>query len=136
MSCSDYCLSYLFLHFSVYLYNGMKFKITNLKDKLISCGIGAAVLAVCISFSLPCPFLKIFNIPCAGCGITRAYKALLHFDIKKAFEMNFMFWAVPILLLLYFFDGRLFRQKWLNTLVLVLILAGFFVCWIFKLIKL
>ena len=109
-------------------------KINNLKEKLITCAAVAVVVWAWAYFRIFCLFKLIFKIPCPGCGMTRAYLALLRLDIAGAFDMHPMFWSVPILLVFYLFDWKIFRKEWINTAILVLIFAGFFVNWIFKLI--
>jgi hypothetical protein len=108
-------------------------KISNLKDKFFTCLAVLALLIIWYVFKLPCIFLWVFKIPCLGCGITRAYIAALRLDFATAFSMNFMFWAVPIFILYYLFDGEPFKQKWLNIGVFALITLGFVVNWILKL---
>ena len=43
-----------------------------------------------------------------------------------------MFWSVPLLLLYYIFDWKLFKIKWLDSMMLILIGAGFLINWIVK----
>ncbi len=105
-------------------------KINNLRDKLITCVILVVVLAVFKLFDIPCVFNLLFKIPCPSCGMTRAYINLLHFDIMGAFCMHPMFWSVPVLLVYYFADWKLFKIKWLDNAVLILIGAGFLINWI------
>lgn len=107
-------------------------KINNLKDKLITCLILLVVLAVFRIFDIPCIFNLIFRIPCPSCGMTRAYINLLHLDVMGAFAMHPMFWSVPVLGLYYFADWKLFKRKWIDYGVLILIGTGFLVNWIFK----
>lgn len=109
-------------------------KITNLKEKLKTLSILVVLVAAMYLLKIPCPLNRITGIPCPGCGMTRAYLSLLRLDFAAAFRFNPMFWSVPILLLLYLFDGRLFRQKWINMSLTVGILSGFIVCWIIRLI--
>ncbi len=109
-------------------------KISNLKEKIISCASILVIIAVMYISKIPCFFKAIFKIDCLGCGMTRAYISLLHLNFEKAFEFHPMFWSVPILLFLYLFDGKLFKQKWANTLLLTLIIIGFFANWIIKLV--
>lgn len=88
-----------------------------LKEKLISClWILGAILAMYI-FKIPCPIKWAFGIECPGCGITRAYISLLQWDLKQAFMHNHVFWVVPICGLFYLFDGKLFKNKWVNILL-------------------
>ena len=101
-------------------------KINNLKDKLITCGIFIICLILFRVFHIPCPMDFLFHI--------RAYICLLHLDIPGAFQTHPMFWSVPILLIFYFADGSVFKQKWLNWGILILISAGYAVNWIAKLL--
>ncbi|MBQ6706238.1 MAG: DUF2752 domain-containing protein [Clostridia bacterium] len=108
-------------------------RITNLKDKLITGGLFAVIITVFIVFQLPCPFLYFFNIPCPGCGMTRAMVGLLHLDLRYAFRMHPLFWTVPIFLFYFLTDWHPFKRKWVNEGLLSLICAGFFVHWIIRL---
>ena len=67
------------------------------KEKLITfCKFHGIVLLIFLFliFVYKCPFYLFFNIPCLGCGITRAYLAALHFDFKVAFEYHPLFFIV------------------------------------------
>ncbi len=108
-------------------------KITHLKDKLITSGIFIVIIAVFIVFQLPCPFLYFLNIPCPGCGMTRAVIGVFRLDFRYAFHMHPLFWTVPIFLLYYFADWHPFKRKWVNEGLLALICTGFLVNWIIKL---
>ena len=109
-------------------------KISNLKDKIITCGIFVVCLAGYWFLHIPCLLKVLLDIPCPGCGMTRAYVRVLHFDVVGAFQYHAMFWVMPILLLYYFFDGKIIKNKWLNNGMLILIGVGFFVNWIVQLI--
>ena len=109
-------------------------KIKNIKEKVLTTTAIVAIVAAMYFLKISCIFKLIFKIPCPGCGMTRAYISLLHFDFAKAFEYNFMFWSVPILFLLYLFDGKLFKKKWINSALSGVIVFGFIVGWILKLI--
>lgn len=65
------------------------------------------------------------NIPCPGCGLTRAYLALFKLDLYKAFHYHPLFWTIPILFLYYLFDGKLFKNKAINNLILIGIILLF-----------
>ena len=51
------------------------------------------VLTKFFSVSL-CPVKNCFGISCFGCGMTRGFISILHFDLKKAFEYNVL--SVPL----------------------------------------
>ena len=44
---------------------------------------------------ITCPIKYITGISCAGCGMTRAWIALLHFDINTAFMYHPLFFFLP-----------------------------------------
>lgn len=54
-----------------------------------------------------CIFRFLTGIPCPGCGLTRAYTALLHLDLSAAFSFHPLFWAVPLV----FAAGWLWEKK-------------------------
>lgn len=61
-------------------------------------------------FNTPCPIAIIFHFPCPGCGMTRAFIAVLHCRIYQAFEYNAMIFAwIPLVIYLGIF--RYFIQK-------------------------
>lgn len=109
-------------------------KIKNLTEKLITLGVIAALVLVMYLLDIRCFFKLLLGISCPGCGITRAYLSLLRLDIAAAFRFNPMFWSVPLLGVLYLFDGQPFKYKWLNSLMLWGILGGFALCWVLRLI--
>lgn len=111
-------------------------KTSNVKEKLLTCAIFLAVVVVYIIFKPPCPLLYFFDIPCPGCGMTRAYFSLLRLDFCTAFHFNPMFWSVPVLILYYLADWKLFNRKWVDRGVLILIGLGFLISWIVKLLGL
>ncbi len=111
-------------------------KITKFKSKLIDCGAVALIVAAFYIFKVPCLFKLIFKIPCPGCGMTRAFISLFCLDLSGAFFLNPMVFSLPLLVLFYFTDGKLFKKGWLNALLLGLITVGFFVNWILRLIAL
>lgn len=91
-----------------------------------------AILIVILLYKnkIDCIFKSLLNIHCFGCGMTRAYIALLHGNIVQAFRWHFMFPSVPIVYLYILFDGKLFCNKKLNLTVLVSIIFGFFIHWL------
>ena len=62
-------------------------------------GQGIFLCVVVLLFkNVPCPFKKIFHIPCPFCGMTRSYKALTKLDIQKSIHYNILF--LPTLMIL------------------------------------
>ena len=69
-----------------------------------------------------CPLRSVFGLSCPGCGMTRAWCALLTGDLQGAFPYHPLFWLpVPALLLLVFGD-RLPDRVFLGLLFLMLAL--------------
>ena len=62
--------------------------------KIILYHIIALIILLFIIFFYKCPIYYFFNIPCPGCGITRAYLALLSLDIKGAFHFHPLFFTI------------------------------------------
>lgn len=108
-------------------------RITHLKDKLAVTAIIVAFVLIMAMSNISCLIKKVTGIVCPGCGMTRAYISLLHFDFAKAFEYHKMFWSVPVIYVYFLFDGRIFKNKNIDEFVLISISLGFFVNWIISL---
>ena len=108
-------------------------KILNPEKILVFAGMVVAVL-ICRALRVPCLYRELLGFPCPTCGMTRAYFALLRLDFKAAFAYHPLFWAVPILLLFFWFDGKVFSQKYLNIAVFSAVLSLFFIRWLWILI--
>ncbi len=80
-----------------------------------------------------CIFQRFLHIPCPGCGMTRAVKALCALDFKTAFSYHPMVLSLPLVAGYILKNGRLFHHKGLNASVLGLIGAGFIINYIIKL---
>lgn len=109
-------------------------KIQGFKYKLITFGAAIGIIAIMYHFDLPCPFQFLFHIDCPGCGITRAYISLFRLDLRAAFSYHPLFWTVPLCLILYLFDGKLFRKQWINNLLIGLLAFGFLGLWLLRLL--
>ncbi len=104
-------------------------KKTKIKMGII-CALKISLAFIIIFFFYKCPFKLLFDIPCPGCGMTRAYKALLQLDFVAAFEYHLLF-PLPILAVIYQFFNKKFNIGRKNELIaLFVILLLFFVRWI------
>ena len=51
------------------------------------------------SFGVTCPIKYITGISCAGCGMSRAWIALLHFNIHEAFMYHPLYFLPPVVVI-------------------------------------
>ncbi|MBR5307897.1 MAG: DUF2752 domain-containing protein [Clostridia bacterium] len=79
-------------------------------------------------FDISCVFLEFFNIPCPGCGMTRATLSLLRLDFLNAVKYNAVVFFMPYIFIYVFFD---LKHK-IHGVLLCLIAALAVVNWIIK----
>lgn len=79
-----------------------------------------------------CIFIYLFNIPCPGCGMTRAFLSLIQLDFKNAFMYNPTIFFMPYIA--YYIFGNP-KAKW-HKYPLIITGLVFFGNWIFRLITL
>lgn len=108
-------------------------KIKNWKVKLAVTALVGALYFVLYLAHAKCIFLTFTGYPCPGCGMTRACISALHGQFLTAFRYHGMFWSLPVLYLYILFDGKLFRRKYLDTVILVLIAIGFAINYVYHL---
>ena len=74
------------------------------------------IILLVVLLDVECFFQRFFNIPCLGCGMTRAWKAVFQGDFSRAFEYHRAYWTVPFLFI-YIFKGKLlFKQRSWNII--------------------
>jgi hypothetical protein len=67
------------------------------KNKYITTAVAAVILVILYgTFGLGCPQQAFLGISCPGCGMTRAYLALFHGNIRGAFFYHTGFPLVPL----------------------------------------
>lgn len=79
-----------------------------------------AYVVLLFATDVGCPFRFFLGISCPGCGLTRAWLALLQGDVARALALHPLFWAPPVLLVALGLRGRVGR----GADVVVWILAG------------
>lgn len=96
-------------------------------------GIICVIILIFLLLFFKCPMKLLFDIPCPGCGMTRAIISLLKFDFKVSFTYNPL--AIFVLLALVYF---IFIRKFLKIpskfekLYLVLLAVSLVVLWILR----
>lgn len=106
---------------------------SNIRAKLtVIAALGAYVVLAWV-LGLPCPIEHFAGIPCPGCGMTRAVASLLRGQWRQAFAYHGMVWSLPLIALLFWFEGRLFAKRWMNMAVIAVIAAGFAIHWVLSL---
>lgn len=85
------------------------------------CFITILAFYVLLAFlGIGCPIRFITGISCAGCGMTRAYVALLHGRVLQAFHYHPLFWVVPLVGLLLWQRKQLPEKVFQNILGVVI----------------
>ena len=110
-----------------------KFRISHPWIKAIGFICFAAAVVLGYYLGMHCVFGSVLGINCPGCGMTRAYRELLHLNLVGAFRFNYMFWSVPLVAAYILTDGHLFRNRAVNIAVLAVIGAGFAVLFVLRL---
>lgn len=105
-------------------------KISYLKEKLVFTALYIIIVALLYNLGVGCFFRVRLGFACPGCGMTRAVLSILKLDFSGAFREHPMVFSMPILYLYFLVDGGLFKSKFWDTLVLVLIALGFLVNWV------
>lgn len=93
---------------------------------LILCG---GLLLLAVAEEIPCLLRRMTGLICPACGMSRAWLAALRLDVAAAFRYHPMFWSVPVLALLWLFDGKLLPRPWMNRGLLTVLLTGLLVCY-------
>lgn len=102
------------------------------KSALISIALIIAVYAIMQCFGITCPIKYITGISCAGCGMTRAWIALLHLDISAAFMYHPLFFLPPLALILFLCRTKL--NKKVYYFCCGIILAAFIIVYLYRMI--
>lgn len=79
---------------------------------------------------ITCVFLKIFGIPCPGCGMTRAFLSLLKLDFYSAAKYNILIFFMPYVFMYMFYD---IKHKVHNKIMIGIALLAI-INWVLKLI--
>ena len=80
-----------------------------------------------------CPIKFITGISCAGCGMSRAWLALLRLDLHKAFYYHPLFFTVPFALAVIFFKEKI--PKWLRYSFYTALVIAFTAVYIYRMLS-
>lgn len=76
--------------------------------EVITSVAAVVVLYVIIeSFGVTCPIKYITGISCAGCGMSRAWIALMHFNIHEAFMYHPLFFLPPVVVIVMLLKSKI-----------------------------
>lgn len=84
-------------------------------------------------FGITCPVKFLTGISCAGCGMTRAWVALLHFDIEKAFYYHPLFFLPPVAVILFLLKKRICSRVY--TFLIFTMILLFAIIYTFRLVQ-
>lgn len=87
-------------------------------------------------FGFGCPIRALTGIPCPGCGMSRAWLAVLRLDFRAAFYYHPLFWTVPAAVIVFIFRKKLLPGKIMQTVALSALLAAFMIVYILRLLVL
>lgn len=95
---------------------------------LVICGGYVLISLIWIEHYTNCLFKMTTGLPCPGCGLTRAFLALLRFDLAASFFFNPLWPLVIIIGLVIFFGPTKLGGKFLNskifwTVVFILVIT-------------
>lgn len=81
------------------------------------------LLAICViyyavTWFTGCPIKYTTGISCPGCGMTRAWLAVLRLDFHDAFAYHPLFWTLPPILLVFLLDEEFDTQRYRWIIIL------------------
>lgn len=104
--------------------------------EIISIAVFVLIYFFLSALGLGCPFKYVFGVSCPGCGMTRAYIALLSLDIPKAFHYHPLFPLVPLLIYFIYAKKRKLSRPKVKNAALISISILFIVVYLIRLLVL
>ena len=105
----------------------------NILEPLSACLAVVAFYAFLQCIGITCPVKFVTGISCAGCGMTRAWMALLHLDFSKSVYYHPLFWLPPVALAIFACRKRM-NQKVYKILIFTMAVV-FVIVYICRLVK-
>ena len=81
-------------------------------------------IAISSKIKLVCVFKKYLNINCPGCGLTRAFKSILSFDLITATKYNVL--SIPLFICMIIFIFSIIKDIVLNKETTIVFLNNIF----------
>ncbi len=81
-------------------------------------------IAISSKIKLVCVFKKYLNINCPGCGLTRAFKSILSFDLITATKYNVL--SIPLFICMIIFIFSVIKDIVLNKETTIVFLNNIF----------
>lgn len=103
-----------------------------MKDMITAAAVVIVLYIVFAVTGIGCPIKFITGISCAGCGMTRAWLAVLHLDFEAAFYYHPLFWTIPPAAAVFLLKQH-FSKKMLSIL-LFLFVALFAIVYLYRMI--
>ena len=100
------------------------------KDKITVCLAILFYVIISMLLEIGCILRRLTGVPCPGCGMTRALLCAAQLRFADAFRYHLMVWSVPILMLAFWKDGKLFQSKRANIILYSVLLMGFLLNWL------
>lgn len=88
---------------------------------------------VCMHFmGIGCPIKFVTGVSCLGCGMTRAWGAVLRFDFDAAFYYHPLFAVPPAVLVIYLFKSKMNLK--IYKIIMLTIMVAFITIYLYRLI--
>lgn len=84
----------------------------------------AAFYYVLKLLNIGCPIKFLTGISCAGCGMTRAWEALLRLNIEQAFYYHPLFYFPPIFLFILIFKTKINKHLYKMLIFTIILIFG------------
>ncbi|MBE5847296.1 MAG: DUF2752 domain-containing protein [Lachnospiraceae bacterium] len=100
----------------------MDYKKHELKDLALLVLSLLLVFTVFDALGIGCPIRFVTGVSCMGCGMSRAWIALLHLDLKSAYYYHPLFWVPALFVPAYFLRERIPEKVRRYLLYVVIVL--------------
>ncbi len=102
------------------------------KEIIYSCLAVALLYTMFDLLGIGCPIKFLTGISCAGCGMTRAWTAVLRLEFAEAFRYHPLWWTIPLAAGIFISRKRL-RKKTLNISLFIFITA-FIIVYLYRML--